>query len=283
MSRRPQVPEPQTTVDAFLGARVEAVQPAEGHHRSGLEAVLLAAALPGDVSGTVVDLGAGAGVAGLCAAVRCPGSQVVLVEREPQLIACAKASLARPANRGFARRVSLIAADIAESHPLPGAKSERSPAASAKLARLREAADDVLINPPFYDAAANSASPKAARAGAHVLADAGLDPWLRAAAMLLRPRGRVTVVFRADGLDLLLAAFARRFGEVDVLPIQPRAHLPAHRVLVAGRKGSRAALRLLPPLVLHPRTGNAFLPPVEAMLRDGAGLADVHEPWQERR
>ena len=32
------------SVDAFLGGRVEAVQPRAGHHRSGLDAVLLAAA-----------------------------------------------------------------------------------------------------------------------------------------------------------------------------------------------------------------------------------------------
>ena len=58
------------TVDAFLGGLVEAVQPASGHHRSGLEAVLLAASLDSRISGTVVDLGAGAGVAGFCAAAR---------------------------------------------------------------------------------------------------------------------------------------------------------------------------------------------------------------------
>jgi tRNA1(Val) A37 N6-methylase TrmN6 len=271
MSRRPEAPGPQTTVDAFLGGRIEAMQPADGHHRSGLEAVLLAAALPAETSGTVIDLGAGAGVAGMCAAARCPAAGIVLVEREAFLLECARTSLARPANRGFAGRVSLVAADIS-----PSTKEE-------ELAALRETADELLINPPFYDAVANSASPKAARAGAHVLAEAGLDPWLRTAATMLKSRGRVTVIFRADGLDLLLAAFARRFGKVDVLPIHPRAHLPAHRVLVAGRKGSRAALRLLPPLVLHPKTGNAFLPPVEAMLRGGAGLGTVHEAWQERR
>jgi len=52
------------TVDAFLGGRVEAVQPAAGHHRAGLEAVLLAASLDSRIAGTIVDLGAGVGVAG---------------------------------------------------------------------------------------------------------------------------------------------------------------------------------------------------------------------------
>ncbi len=54
---------PAVTADAFLGGKVEALQPAAGHHRSGLEAVLLAASLDSRIAGTVVDLGAGAGVA----------------------------------------------------------------------------------------------------------------------------------------------------------------------------------------------------------------------------
>jgi tRNA1(Val) A37 N6-methylase TrmN6 len=253
------------TVDAFLGGRVECVQPAEGHHRSGLDAVLLAAALPGNATGRAIDLGAGAGVAGLCAAAGRPDLSVTLIERDADLVRCAEASLKREANRGITPRVTVVRADIA-----------------ALPATLRESADEVLCNPPFYDGDANSASPKQARAGAHMLAGDGLDPWLRAAATVLRPRGRLTMIFRADGLDAVLAACARRFGALDVLPIHPRAHLPAHRIIVTGRKGRRAALRLLPPLVLHGEKGNAFLPAVEAILRDGAALGEVHPPWRER-
>jgi tRNA1(Val) A37 N6-methylase TrmN6 len=227
--------------------------------------VLLAAALPGNASGRAIDLGAGAGVAGLCAAARCPGLSVTLVERDAELVHCAADSLRREANSGIAPRVAVMRADIAA---LPDT--------------LRESADEVLVNPPFYDGEANSVSPKRGRAGAHMLAGDGLDPWLRAAATVLKPRGRLTMIFRADGLDAVLAALARRFGALDVLPIHPRVHLPAHRIIVTGRKGRRAALRLLPPLVLHGEKGNAFLPAVDAILRDGAALGEVHAPWQER-
>lgn len=255
-----------TTVDAFLGGRVACVQPAEGHHRSGLDAVLLAATLPAETGGMALDLGAGAGVAGFCAAARCPELSVTLLEREAELVACAMASLALPANRDLDGRVRAERADIAA---LPEG--------------FRESADEVICNPPFHDGAASTASPKAALASAHVLAGEGLDPWLRAAATALKPRGRLTLIFRADGLDEVLAACVRRFGALDVLPVHPRASLPATRVIVAGRKGRRAALRLLPPLILHGEAGKAFRPPVEAILRNGAALGDVHPPWQERR
>ncbi len=263
---------PAVTVDAFLGGKVEAVQPAAGHHRSGLEAVLLAASLDSRISGTVVDLGAGAGVAGFCAAARCKRARVVLVEREPGLIACAREALARPANAAFADRVRLVTADI----EAPQAERERAGAG-------RDLADHVLLNPPFYERAGGTRSPAKARASAHVLAAGGLDPWLRAAASVLKFGGDVTVIFRADGLADLLAAAARRFGGAEVMPVLPRPEQPAHRILVRAVKGSRAALKLLPPLVLHGEDGSAFTPGVEAMLREGRGLASVNRAWHGGR
>jgi tRNA1(Val) A37 N6-methylase TrmN6 len=250
------------TVDAFLSGRVEAVQPSVGHHRSGLEAVLLAASLPAATRGVVVDLGAGAGVAGLCVAARCPDVSVTLVERDPVAAACAREALRRPANQSFAGRVGLAETDIASREGLRNAS-----------------ADHVIFNPPFRDAAAGTVTPASARAVAHVLADSGLDPWFRAAAALLTSGGTATVIFRADGLELLLAAAEGRFGNLDLLPIAPRDGDPAHRLLMRGVKGSRAPLRLLPPLVLHGE-GNGFLPEVEAILRDGAPLADAAPPWR---
>jgi len=261
---------PAVTVDAFLGGRVEAVQPASGHHRSGLEAVLLAASLDSRISGTVVDLGAGAGVAGFCAAARCKRARVVLVERDPDLIGCAREALQRPANAAFADRIRLVAADISA----PQAERERAGAG-------RDLADHVLLNPPFYDR--GTRSPAKARASAHVLAPGGLDPWLRAAASVLKFGGDVTVIFRADGLADLLAAAARRFGGAEIMPVLPRPEEPAHRILVRAVKGSRAALKVLPPLVLHGEEGSAFAPGVEAMLREGRGLASVNRAWHGAR
>jgi tRNA1(Val) A37 N6-methylase TrmN6 len=250
------------TADAFLGGRVEAIQPAAGHHRAGLEAVLLAASVPEGTNGTVVDLGAGAGVAGLCVAARCPEASVVLVERDTTLANCARAALARPANRRFVARVVIVETDIANRAGL----SDGMAAA-------------VVCNPPFYQAREASASPSPSRADAHVLGETGLDPWLRAAAALVRPGGTATVVFRADGLDLVIEAASGRFGALDILPIAPRPGMAAHRILVRGVKASRAPLRLLPQLVLHNDDGNGFRPEVDAILRQGAELSKVVPSW----
>lgn len=252
-----------TTVDAFLGGRVAVVQPAEGHHRAGLEAVLLAAGLDASEEGTVVDLGAGAGVAGLAVASRCAAARVVLVERDPMALACARASLSLATNRPLADRVRIVSADIA------------APESALVVSGLRRASADVVIaNPPFNDARA-TVSPLPARAEAHVLGDGALDDWLQASAWLLKPRGRLIIIFRADRLDDLLAACRGRFGSLDVLPVHPRAGAPAHRIVICGIKGGRTPLRLLPPFVLHEAGSGRFTPAADAVLRVGTSLGEA--------
>ncbi len=81
---------------------------------------------------------------------------------------------------------------------------------------------------------------------------------------------------------MLVDALRGRFGALDILPIAPRPGAVAHRVLVAGVKGSRAGVRLLPPLVLHAAIGSAFAPEAEQILRGGAALADVCPQWRSR-
>jgi tRNA1(Val) A37 N6-methylase TrmN6 len=56
-----------------------------------------------------------------------------------------------------------------------------------------------------------------------------------------------------------------------VLPLHSREGEAAHRVIVQGRKGSRAPLALLPGIVLHGE-GHAFVPAIDAALRRGAAL-----------
>ena len=260
-----------TTVDAFIGGRVEAVQPTRGHHRSGLEAVLLGASLQADFAGTVVDLGAGAGVAGMVAAARCAGVRAVLADRDADALACARAALSRPANRAFAGRVAVVSVDI-----------DAAEAAREAAGLKRGMADAVLTNPPFHLPATTTAPPGTSRAAAHVLGEGGLDLWFRAAASVLRPGGRLVVIFRADGIAGMLAALDTRFGALDILPVQPRAGEPAHRILVGAVKGSRAPTRLLSALVLHGATGSAYLSADDGILRDGAGLGVAHPAWGAR-
>ena len=57
-----------------------------------------------------------------------------------------------------------------------------------------------------------------------------------------------------------------RFGDIAVFPLFPKKGEPATRIILQGRKGSRAGLRLLPGLVLHEQDGN-YTAKAEAVLR----------------
>ncbi|SCM74625.1 Methyltransferase small domain family [uncultured Pleomorphomonas sp.] len=242
--------------DGFLGNQLLIDQPRSGAHRAGLDAVLLAAALPDGTAGHVVDLGAGVGVAGLAAAHRLPATRVTLVEIDADLARLAEGNAAL--NATTAGRVRVVVADLL------------APAAERRAAGLADdMADHVVMNPPFHPADRGRSSPAPARARAHALAADAIDGWVRAAAAVLKPSGTLTVIFRADELPRLFSAISSRFGSLALLPIHAHAGEPAHRLILRGRPQGRAPLRILPGLVLH-ASGGSFRPDVEAVLRGGA-------------
>ncbi|PKR90615.1 methyltransferase [Pleomorphomonas diazotrophica] len=249
-----------TSRDGFLDNKLMIDQPLSGAHRAGLDAVLLAAALPERTTGHVVDLGAGVGVAGLAAAHRLPEISVTLVEIDPELAGLAEGNAAL--NAGTAGRVSIVIADVL------------APAAERRAAGLLDnMADHLVMNPPFHPADRGRSSPAASRARAHALAADAMEGWVRAAAAVLKPSGTLTVIFRADELPRLLSAIGNRFGSLTLLPIHAHAGEPAHRLILRGRPQGRAPLRILPGLTLHAPDGG-FLPEAEAALR-GGGLPVV--------
>ncbi|HEY6632162.1 MAG TPA: methyltransferase, partial [Rhizobiaceae bacterium] len=101
-----------STVDSFFRGAFVLVQPASGAHRAGMDALVLASALPTDFTGRVADFGAGAGAAGLAVAARLPGSQVCLIEKAPEMARFAALTLAHAGNAAMAPRLSLLIADV---------------------------------------------------------------------------------------------------------------------------------------------------------------------------
>jgi tRNA1(Val) A37 N6-methylase TrmN6 len=252
----PTVSSGDATDDAALGGRLRLLQPRRGH-RFGHDAILLAAATDAHPGERVVDLGAGVGAAGLALAVRCPGTRVTLVDIDAQLVALATENAKRNA---LDDRVSTIVLDVA------------APARNFVHAGLSPGAiDRVLMNPPFHDAQRSSASPDAARRAAHIAPEQSLDIWTNTALRLLRPGGVLTVIYRADALADVLAALARGFGSLDVMPIHPKPGATAIRVILRAVKGSRASLVLQSGLVLNDETGRPSAR-VEQVLRGSRAL-----------
>jgi tRNA1(Val) A37 N6-methylase TrmN6 len=248
--------DPSISDDAFLGGGLRLLQPRKGH-RAGLEPLLLAAAA-GGAGVRALDAGAGVGVAGLVLLRAFPHSEVVLVERDPDLVALARRNVAR---NGLAARARVVQADVVR--PLRDAP-ELVPSAGTF--------DRVLANPPFFEEGRSTAAPHPGRAAARRMPAGDLERWARFLSAMARPGATGTIIAAASALATWVAAFAGRFGAMAVLPIHPRADAPALRIILQGVKGSRAPLRLLSGLVLHDADGR-LRPDVEALLRHGGRLA----------
>lgn len=246
------------TDDAFLGGALHIQQPRSGY-RAGLDAVMLAAAVPAQPDGQtrILDLGAGVGTAGLCVARRIPTARVTLLERDAALTRIAAENIAR---NGLEARVCAVLGEVGASAPV-----------LRELGLDEESFDHVIANPPYHDEGAGTAAPDARKAQAHAMPEAGLEAWARFMARMAAPRGTATIVHKAEALGRLLAVLEGRFGALMVLPLLPRPGAPAHRVIVQGTKGSRAPLSLLAGLVLH-GAGDAFTAEAQAILAAGAAL-----------
>ncbi len=227
------------TTDAFHRGGFYAVQPRDTGHRAGSDALLLAASLLLGASGTLADLGAGAGVAGMAALAMNPGLQAVLVEIDPLMAQCARDSLALPQNASLSQRAEVVEADIT----LTGKKREAAGLANASF-------DHVICNPPYH-ASNERASPDLRRALAHAMEDGGIAAWLRTAAAILRPGGMLHIVWRPRQLSDLLEACNGRFGGLQILPLHSHGDASAGRIIVRAIRGSKAPLELLPGVVLH--------------------------------
>lgn len=255
-SNAPEDQRLDVTEDAFLGGAVHVQQPAAGY-RAGLDAVLLAASVPHPPSVAanrpyrLLDVGAGAGVVGLCAAVRLPALDVTFVEQSPALCELAERNIEL---NGLSGRARVIEDDILQP-------------AKLSAGQLPDNSFDVVVsNPPFYEASNHRQSPHALKAASHAMPDAGLDRWVRYMARMTRHGGTAIIIHRADQLPVLLAAVMSRFGAITVTPLHPRRRECASRIIISGIKGSRAPLRLAPGICLH-GSGNAFLPAIDQILK----------------
>lgn len=230
--------------DRFLNGRVIVRQPESGF-RAGLDAVMLAAAVPDGA--TALELGAGAGTASLCLAARLTSITITGIEIDRDLVQLANDNAAA----NFMQDRVRFAAANAFALPL----------------EFKREYDCVLVNPPFHGEGQASPEPGRARA---LMDDGTLGDWLQAGLKRTVSGGTFTAILRADRLNEALSALP--LAGVSVLPLWPKPRESAKRVLIQLRKGSGARFRLLPGLILHDDSGT-YTPDADAILRGQAALA----------
>ena len=246
----------ELTDDAFLGGKLNCLQPAKGY-RSGLDAVFLAASVPSRPGDITLEAGSGTGIASLCLAATVENLKVVGLEINPHSIELARKNAVR---NGFEKNSTFVEGDLSRSFK----DLEHN-------GIVQNLYDHVFANPPFFAEDAAQVSPDAGKAKANVMGREGLDRWLKFLTAVVKPHGTITIIHRAEALATLTASFEGRAGGLKIYPLFPKAQMPASRLIVQGIKGSRAQSTLLPGQVMHQDDGT-FTTEVQAILRDGKRL-----------
>lgn len=245
-------PNDAVTDDAFLGGRLRLWQPKTGY-RAATDPVLLAACCPARSGQSVLDLGCGAGAASLCLGVRVPG----LVHSGLEV----QADYAELARRNAARAGIALTVHAGSVLDMPRP--------------LRGDFDHVITNPPYYPPAGTPAADKGRDTA--LREEVSIADWISAAKKRVAPLGWLTLIVRADRMGDVMVGLGSSMGSVTILPVTARSGREAGRVVMRTRKGGRAGLRLLAPLVLHegdahPGDRNNHSAQAEAVFRSGEGL-----------
>jgi tRNA1(Val) A37 N6-methylase TrmN6 len=242
---------PLHSEDLLLGGRLRLRQPTSGY-RVAIDPIFLAAAVPAGPRDAILDVGCGVGAAALCLAARVPGCRVTGVEVQRDLVRLAGDNVVL---NELTAQVSVMQGDLLNLPPrlAPGAF------------------DHVMANPPFLAAGSATAPPNPGKATANVESAANLAAWVRIALAMVRAKGSLTFIHRADRLDSLLALLAGKAGEITLYPLWPGGGKPAKRVIIRARKQIASPTSLLAGMILHEDDGR-FTAAADAVLRGAAGL-----------
>ena len=228
----------EVTEGHLLGGRIRYTQPRDGY-RTGIEPVLLAAAVPARAGDRVLEAGTGAGAGLLCLLARVPGLMAIGVEIDPAMAGLARHNLA----------ANGLAAEIVTGDVLQGAW----------------AADHVFANPPWH-AQRSTASPLPRRQLAKQQSGSGVSGWI--SVLAASASATMTLILPADraaaaGAELAAAGLTA----VVLQELLPKWDQAAKLALVQARRGEAATERR-PGFVLH-ETDGRFTPATEMVLRDG--------------
>lgn len=206
----------------------------QGGYRYALDPFLLCDFAQLRAGERVADLGCGTGIIPLLLAGATAVEIIVGVEVQPELVACARRNVEL---NSMERRVEIVQGDV---RSLDG-----DVLSSGRF-------DVVVSNPPYRVPGRGRVAPDPERAACRHELYGGLRDFLRAAALLLRGKGRLYMVYLAERLPELLSEMRRLHLEPKRMRlVHSRETAEARLVLVEARKDGRPGMQVDAPLIIY--------------------------------
>ena len=234
------------TLDVLFEGKVSLFQSRTGY-RFSLDALLLAHFVTIKGREKIVDLGTGNGVIPLVLAILHRSAILTGVELQPTMIERARRNVEL---NGLERRIQILSGDVRAGERI-------APTASFDVA---------VCNPPYRKPSSGRLSPNDEKQIARHETQGDLGDFLHTGAFLLRPKGRLAIVYSAGrSIDLLSAMREARIEPKRLRMVHSFAGVEASLVLVEGVKGGRSGVEVLPPLTIYCR-GKEYTEEVAAMI-----------------
>ncbi len=221
---------PDESIDDFMDGRLQLIQSRKGY-RFSIDAILLsefASFKPGDI---LVDLGTGCGIIPLVILLKRAIRHAYGLEIQPEL---ADQAIRNAQLNGFGNKMDVILGDI--RHP-----------------PLRPSSADVVIcNPPYRQKESGRINPDPQRAIARHEIRASLDDVLDTARRLLRPKGRLAMIYPAVRLvDIIVRMRSFNLEPKRIRVIYPSLESEAKLILIEAAADGRGGVKLMKPLIHH--------------------------------
>lgn len=232
MTRTYLLPAEDETLDTFFHGRIQVLQKKKGY-RFAVDAPLLASSVEVEAGDEMCELGTGCGIASLLLCAR-PFGHITALEIQPSLAGLAARNVKL---NGFETRITVVRADFKRFHP-------------------RRRFDVVFCNPPYIPKQQGSLSKSAEKTIAKHEMKCDILGVMRAAAKLLKKRGKAFFIFPAKRRGDFAAAAAEAGLAVTRLRfVHSRRGAPA--ILFLARCGFVPVTPVVrPPLVLFQAGGN---------------------------